>query len=99
MEAVKQKKTFKESVKETGQKAKAYAKQQTDKVKQSARRYGSDIRSAYDIGYSKGWNDAYTIPKRVGAKTAAAYGYKKGISHRRRSDKYIKQYNRGGNKQ
>ena len=52
MEAVKQKKTFKETMKDTGNKAKAYAKKQTDKVKQSAKRYGADIRSAYDVGYA-----------------------------------------------
>ncbi|MBQ8291863.1 MAG: hypothetical protein IJX88_05100 [Clostridia bacterium] len=50
MEAVKQKKTFKETMKETGNKAKSYAKKQTDKVKASAKRYGSDIRTSYDIG-------------------------------------------------
>lgn len=94
MEAVNQKKTFKETMKETGQKAKSYAKKQTDKVKASAKRYGSDIRTAYDIGYGKGWDDAYDIPKRFGAKTAAAYGYKKGVSQRRKSDKYTAQYNR-----
>ncbi len=98
MEAVKQKKTFKETMKDTGQKAKSYAKKQTDKVKTSAKRYGSDIRTAYDIGYAKGWDDAYTIPKCVGSKTAAAYGYKKGLTNRRKSDKYNKQYQRGGNK-
>ena len=99
MEAVKQKKTFKETMKDTGNKAKAYAKKQTDKVKQSVKRYGADIRSAYDVGYAKGWDDAYVIPKRLGAKTAAAYGYKKGLCNRKRSDKYIHQYKRGGNKQ
>lgn len=98
MEATKQKKTFKETMKDTGQKAKSYVKKQTDKVKTSAKKYGSDIRTAYDIGYAKGWDNAYTIPKRVGAKTAAAYGYKKGLTNRRKSDKYNKQYQRGGNK-
>ena len=39
MEAVKQKKTFKESMKDTGNKAKAYAKKQTDKVKQYGKNY------------------------------------------------------------
>ena len=107
MEETKQKKTFKESVKETGAKAKAYAKKQGEKVKAygkkkyeqaktSAKKYGSDIRTAYDIGYKRGWDDAYDIPKRVGAKTAAAYGYQKGIKNRVKSDKYIKQYQRGG---
>ena len=96
MEAVKQKKTFKESVKETGNKAKEYARKQTDKVKQYGRNYKSDLQKAYDIGYGKGWEDSYDIPKRVGAKTAAAYGYKKGVSNRRRSDKYVNQYNKQG---
>ena len=48
-------------------------------MKEKAKRYGADIRNAYDIGYARGWEDAYVIPKRVGAKTAAAYGYKKGL--------------------
>ena len=86
-----------EAVKVVNNKGKSYAKKQTDKVKASAKRYGSDIRTAYDIGYAKGWDDAYTVPKRVGAKTAAAYGYKKGLTNRRKSDKYTKQYGRRGN--
>ena len=96
MEAVKQRKTFKESVKETGNKAKAYAKKQTDKVKQYGKNYKSDLQKAYAIGYAKGWDDSYDIPKRVGAKTAAAYGYKKGIVNRRKSDKYTGQYKGNG---
>lgn len=94
--AVKQKKTFKESVHETGVKAKAYAKKQGEKVKTYGKKYGADLRTAYDVGYKRGWDDAYDIPKRVGAKTAAAYGYQKGIKNRVKSDKYIKQYQRGG---
>ena len=99
MENVKQKRSFKDTVKDTGSKAKAYAKKQGEKVKTSAKKYGSDIRNAYDIGFARGWVESYDIPNRVGAKTAAAYGYKKGLSQRRKSDKYIKQYNRGGKKQ
>lgn len=95
MEAVKQKKTFKESMKDTGNKAKAYAKKQTDKIKQYGKNYKSDLQKAYETGYAKGWDDSYDIPKRVGAKTAAAYGYKKGITNRRKSDKYVKQYKGG----
>ena len=64
-----------------------------------AKRYGADICNAYDIGYARGWEDAYVIPKRVGAKTAAAYGYKKGVRNRRRTDKYIKQYENRGKRQ
>ena len=98
MEAVKQKKTFKQSVKETGGKVKDYGKKKYEQAKTSAKKYGSDIRTAYDIGYAKGWDDAYTVPKRFGAKTAAAYGYKKGLTQRRKRDKYNEQYNRGGKK-
>ena len=90
----KQKKTFKESMQETGSKVKAYGQKKYEQAKTSAKKYGSDIRTAYDIGYSRGWNDAYDVPKRFGAKTAAAYGYKKGLANRRKSDKYIKQYDR-----
>lgn len=89
---------FKESVKNTGIKVKNYANEKYQSAKKSVNRYKSDIRTAYDIGYSKGWDDAYDIPKRFGAKTAAAYGYKKGIKCRYKSDKYTKQYNRKGNK-
>ena len=95
MEAVKQKKTFKESMRETGGKAKEYARKQTDKVKQYGKDYTSDLQKAYEIGYGKGWDDSYDVPKRVGAKTAAAYGYKKGIVNRRKSDKYVNQYKGG----
>lgn len=92
--ATKQKKTFKESMQETGSKVKAYGQKKYEQAKTSAKKYGSDIRTAYDIGYSRGWNDAYDVPKRFGAKTTAAYGYKKGLANRRKSDKYIKQYDR-----
>lgn len=98
MKNVKKKKTFKEAVKDTGSKVKACAKKQGEKVKNYGKKYGADIRSAYDIGYAKGWEDAYDIPKRLGAKIAAAYGYKKGVTNRRKSDKYTKQYQRGGKK-
>ena len=96
--AVKQKKTFKESMQETGSKVKAYGKKKYEQAKTSAKKYGSDLRTAYDVGYKRGWDDAYDIPKRVGAKTAAAYGYKKGIKNRIKTDKYTNQYNRGGKK-
>lgn len=98
MEATKTKKTFKETMKDTGTKAKSYAKKQGEKVKNYGKKYKSDIRSAYDIGYARGWEGAYDIPKRVGAKTAAAKGFKKGLKTRKVSDKYIQQYKRGGGK-
>lgn len=65
---------------------------------ESGRKYKSDVRAAYDIGYARGWDDAYDVPKRFGAKTAAAYGYRKGIKYRRKTDKYTKQYARKGKK-
>ena len=92
MEAVKEQKTFKESMNETGGKAKEYAKKQVDKVKKYGKTYKSDLQKAYGIGYGKGWEDSYNIPKRFGAKLAAVYGYKKGVSNRRKSDKYVSQY-------
>ena len=85
MEATAKKSGFKESAKNAGQKVKTYGKN-----------YKSDIVKAYDIGYAKGWDDAYNVPKRFGAKIAASYGYKKGIRDRRRADKYTKQYNKMG---
>lgn len=92
--ATKQKKTFKESMQETGDKVKAYGQKKVEQVKNYGKKYGSDIRTAYDIGYKRGWDDCYDIPNRVGARTAAAYGYRKGAKNRRKSDKYIKQYDR-----
>ncbi len=59
-------------------------------------KYGADVRAAYDMGYAKGWDDAYDIPKRPGSQTAAALGYKKGMRNRHRTDKYMKQYQRQG---
>ena len=85
MEATAKKSGFKESVKNTGQKVKTYGKN-----------YKSDIVKAYDIGYARGWDDAYNVPKRFGTKIAASYGYKKGIRDRRRADKYTKQYSKIG---
>ena len=89
---------FKDSVKNTGTKVKNYANNKYQSAKNSVNRYKTDIRTAYDIGYAKGWDDAYEIPKRFGAKTAAAYGYKKGLKQRYKTDKSIKQYQRKGKK-
>ncbi len=66
------------------------------KTKEQKNKWRDDIRTAHDKGYSKGWDDAYSISKRFGARLAAAYGYCKGIKHRYRSDKYIAQYNKQG---
>jgi len=64
----------------------------TNKPKKNS--YKQDIKTAYNVGYAKGWENAYEIPKRFLAHTAASIGYKKGISNRKRSDKYLKQYNK-----
>lgn len=76
-------------------KIKNYTEKKYNSVKNYGKRYKEDIQTAYRLGYSKGWEDAYKIPKRFGAKSAATYGYKNGIKNRYKSDKYIRQY--GGN--
>ena len=58
----------------------------------------SDLQDAYDIGFAKGWDDAYAIPKRMGARNKAANGYKKGMKSRMIVDKYMAQYNTGKQK-
>jgi len=87
---------FKESAKNAGNKVKTYVSKKYQSAKKKVSNYKSDIRTAYDIGYAKGWDDAYDIPKRFGAKTAAARGYKKGLKKRLKADKYIRQYQRKG---
>lgn len=96
MEDVKDRQSFKERVKNVACKMKDYFKGQATKLKKRMKNYCLDIREAYGMGYSKGWVDAYGIPKRVGAKTAAAYGYKKGAINHKKSDKYVVQYKHGG---
>ena len=66
------------------------------KTKEQKNKWRDDIRTAYDKGYSKGWEEAYSIPNRFGARFAAAYGYSRGAKHRYRSDRYIAQYNKQG---
>ena len=85
--ATKTKKTFKQSMKETGQKVKDYG-----------RTYKGNIRSSYDLGFAKGWDDAHYVPNRLGCRSAAAIGYRKGIKSRYKSDKFQRQYQRWGNK-
>ncbi len=70
----------------------------TGTKKRSGSKYKTDIRTAYDMGYARGWDDAYDIPKRFGSQSAAALGYKKGMRNRHRTDKYTKQYQRQGKK-
>lgn len=65
-----------------------------NKDKNNKPKYRDDIRKAYDIGYSKGWDDAYTIPNRFGSKLVAGFGYMKGYKNRYKADKYTAQYNK-----
>ena len=88
---------FKESVKNTGAKVKNYANEKYQSAKTYGNKYKGDIRTAYDVGFSKGWDAAYDIPNRFFAKIAAACGYRKGVKCRYKADRYIKQYNRKGN--
>ncbi len=91
-----QKRGFKGTVKRTGKKAKDFSVKKIEKLKSYGKGYKSDIKRAYDLGYSRGWEDSYNVSKRVGAKTAAAVGYKKGLKCRRKSDKYTAQFERKG---
>ena len=52
------------------------------------------LDKAYTIGYSKGWNDAYNIPRATGSRVAAAIGYDRGVRNHRRSDTYVKRFNK-----
>ncbi len=86
------------TTKKTYKKAPVRANNASQEKKTKARRpkYKDDMRTAYDIGYARGWEDAYELPKRIGAKTFAAKGYKRGAHNRKRSDNYISQYKRRG---
>jgi len=85
--ATKKQSGVKTKIKNAGQKVKNYGKS-----------YGDDITCAHDIGYALGWDHAYDIPDRFLAKTAAAYGFKKGIRNKHRHDKYAKTYQKKGTK-
>ena len=79
---------FKRTVKKAGAKTKAFVDKKAAQAKEHRRQYENDIDAAYDIGFQKGWNEAYSIPKRSGARASAAKGFKKGIANRYRADKY-----------
>lgn len=111
MENVETKKNgkFKESMKKAGGKvkdvskkaygkAKTFSKKAYKKTKEYSKKYAGDLRTAYDVGFAQGWDDAYSVPTRKGAATVAAVAYKKGIKGHRKVDKYIVQYNRQGTK-
>ncbi len=63
-----------------------------ESVKSYGKNYKSDIVKAYDIGYTRGFEDAYNIPKRPGARTAATVGYGNGLKNRPKVDRYTKHY-------
>ena len=68
------------------------------KPKKHGKSYKGDIVDAHDIGYALGWDHAYDIPDRLFAKTAATYGFKKGMRNKHRIDKYNKTYQKQGKK-
>ena len=69
---------------------------QEKKVKSRRPKYKDDMKKSYTIGYARGWDDAYELPKRVGARKMAAIGYQKGARNRKKSDKYVSQYKKRG---
>ena len=81
---------FKRTVKKAGAKTKAFVGKKTAQVKAYQKQVKSDKDTAYDIGFKRGWDEAYNIPKRYSARSAAAQGFKKGVVNRYRSDKYAK---------
>ena len=70
----KQKASFKDRVKATTKRVKAYGKS-----------YKADLQTAYNIGYNAGLQDGANIPKRAGSRTAAVFGYNKGIGKYRKN--------------
>ncbi len=83
---------FKRTVKKAGAKTKAFVGKKTAQVKAYQKQVKSDKNTAYDIGFKHGWDEAYNIPKRYSARSAAAQGFKKGVVNRYRSDKYAKHH-------
>ena len=81
---------FKRTVKKAGAKTKAFVGKKTAQVKAYQKQLKSDKNSAFDVGFKRGWDEAYNIPKRYSARSAAAQGFKKGVVNRYRSDKYAK---------
>ena len=81
---------FKRTVKKAGAKTKAFVGKKTAQVKAYQKQLKSDKNSAFDVGFKRGWDEAYNIPKRYSARWAAAQGFKKGVVNRYRSDKYAK---------
>ena len=83
---------FKRTMKKAGEKTKAYVGKKSAQVKAYQKQLKSDKNSAFDVGFKRGWDEAYNIPKRYSARSAAAQGFKKGVVNRYRSDKYAKHH-------
>ena len=79
---------FKRTVKKAGAKTKAFVGKKTAQVKEYRKQYKSDADYAFDMGFKRGRDAAYVIPRRASARSAAARGFKKGVTNRYRSDKY-----------
>ena len=83
---------FKTTMKRAGAKTKAFVGKKAEQVKAYQKQVKRDRDTAYDIGFKRGWDEAYNIPKRYSARSAAAQGFKKGVVNRYRSDKYAKHH-------
>ena len=66
---------FSSSLKSKVSKAKAYGKQ-----------YADDFSKAYSLGFSHGWDNAYSYPNRTGLRSVAGIGYRNGIKSRYKRD-------------
>ncbi len=76
----------------------SYAKSRKSEKTSNKKSYKTDIKCAYDKGYIKGWEDAYKIPSRPGARLSAAQGYYRGVRNHRKSDKYTAKYSKSKQK-
>ena len=83
---------FKQSVSNFSKKTKAFVSDKATKVKNYSKEYGSDMRQAYQVGYKRGWEDAYEIPNRFGARAVASYGYGRGVKKHHAADKSVENY-------
>ncbi len=84
MAKAKARRTFQQNVSIKAAQVKASVKKKYAEFKVYGSAYAKDLKKAYQVGYSRGWDDSKKIPKRLGAKTAATYGYGRGISEYRR---------------
>ncbi len=57
--------------------------------RQRAKTYKQGLRTGYNKGYRTGWTVYEEIPNTRGARVAAKYGFSKGMSRHKKSDKYI----------